>query len=89
MTRTTPELIPPLQTSAPHQREDCWPLCVIWHAMGPIHDGSSSRPSVGLVFEPGTLWSRSRDFIARPPRSQFFIDMDEKSFRNYQKRASM
>ncbi|GBO34821.1 hypothetical protein AVEN_205819-1 [Araneus ventricosus] len=24
MTRTTPELAPPLQTSAPHQREDVW-----------------------------------------------------------------
>ncbi|GBN14420.1 hypothetical protein AVEN_210121-1 [Araneus ventricosus] len=25
MTRTTPELAPPLQTSTPHQREDVWP----------------------------------------------------------------
>ncbi|GBM13592.1 hypothetical protein AVEN_124001-1 [Araneus ventricosus] len=25
MTRTTPELAPPLQTSAPNQREDAWP----------------------------------------------------------------
>ncbi|GBM34019.1 hypothetical protein AVEN_166450-1 [Araneus ventricosus] len=24
MTRTTPELAPPLQTSAPHQQEDVW-----------------------------------------------------------------
>ncbi|GBM65545.1 hypothetical protein AVEN_83392-1 [Araneus ventricosus] len=26
MTRTTPKLAPPLQTSTPHQREDVWPL---------------------------------------------------------------
>ncbi|GBM51097.1 hypothetical protein AVEN_216868-1 [Araneus ventricosus] len=26
MTRTTPELAHPLQTSTPHQREDVWPL---------------------------------------------------------------
>ncbi|GBM73519.1 hypothetical protein AVEN_144301-1, partial [Araneus ventricosus] len=25
MTRMTPELAPPLQASAPHQREDVWP----------------------------------------------------------------
>ncbi|GBM36841.1 hypothetical protein AVEN_82831-1 [Araneus ventricosus] len=29
MTRTTPELAPPLQASAPHQREDVWPLRTI------------------------------------------------------------
>ncbi|GBM10281.1 hypothetical protein AVEN_158145-1, partial [Araneus ventricosus] len=29
MTRTTPELTPPLQTSAPHQRKDDWPHTMI------------------------------------------------------------
>ncbi|GBM79069.1 hypothetical protein AVEN_86080-1 [Araneus ventricosus] len=37
MTRTTPELAPPLQASAPHMREDV----MIKRKMGPIHDGYS------------------------------------------------
>ncbi|GBL91622.1 hypothetical protein AVEN_21696-1, partial [Araneus ventricosus] len=52
MTRTTPELAPPLQTSAPHQREDVWPLRVIWSAADPIHGGSS----VESGFELATCW---------------------------------
>ncbi|GBM77873.1 hypothetical protein AVEN_24622-1 [Araneus ventricosus] len=51
MTRTTPDLAPPLQTSAPHQREDVWLLCMILRATAPIHDGSL----VESGFEPGTL----------------------------------
>ncbi|GBM18202.1 hypothetical protein AVEN_151734-1 [Araneus ventricosus] len=55
MTRTTPELAPPLQASTPHQREDLWPLCMIWYETGPIHGGSS----VESGFEPGTLRPQS------------------------------
>ncbi|GBL96353.1 hypothetical protein AVEN_238710-1 [Araneus ventricosus] len=66
MTRTTPELAPPLQTSSPHQREDVSPLHMIWCATGPIHGGSS----VELGFEPATLRSRGRDLTTRAPRPQ-------------------
>ncbi|GBM43002.1 hypothetical protein AVEN_88604-1 [Araneus ventricosus] len=61
MTRTTPELTPPLQTSTPHQREDVWPLRMIWRAAVPIHSGSS----VESVFEPGTLRPQGRDTTTR------------------------
>ncbi|GBL72237.1 hypothetical protein AVEN_115206-1 [Araneus ventricosus] len=64
MTRTTPELAPPLQTSTPHRREDVWPLRMNWRATGPIHGGSS----VESGFEPGTLRPQSRDLTTRPPR---------------------
>ncbi|GBM91624.1 hypothetical protein AVEN_166667-1 [Araneus ventricosus] len=64
MTRTTPELASPLQTSAPHQREDVWPLRMIWRTTGPIHGGSS----VESGFEPAALRSRGRDLTTRPPR---------------------
>ncbi|GBL96858.1 hypothetical protein AVEN_118974-1, partial [Araneus ventricosus] len=57
MTRTTPELEPPLQTSMSHQRENVWPLRMIERAAGPIHGGSS----VESGFEPG-------DLPTRPPR---------------------
>ncbi|GBN01498.1 hypothetical protein AVEN_20697-1 [Araneus ventricosus] len=39
MKRTTPELAPPLQTSAPHQREDVWPPT--YDLTCPIRDRSS------------------------------------------------
>ncbi|GBN48200.1 hypothetical protein AVEN_156177-1 [Araneus ventricosus] len=64
MTRTTPELAPPLQASTPHQREGVWPLRMIWRAAGPIHGGSSGESG----FEPGTLRPQSRDLTTRPPR---------------------
>ncbi|GBN09682.1 hypothetical protein AVEN_110925-1 [Araneus ventricosus] len=59
MTRTTPELPPLLQASEPHQRED------VWRATGPIHDGSSVESGL----EPGSPWSRGRDFTTRPPKT--------------------
>ncbi|GBO41320.1 hypothetical protein AVEN_257146-1 [Araneus ventricosus] len=68
MTRTTPELAPPLQASAPFQREDVWPLRMIWRAPGPIHGGSS----VELGFEPAALRSGGRGLATRPPRPPTF-----------------
>ncbi|GBL79868.1 hypothetical protein AVEN_28930-1 [Araneus ventricosus] len=65
MTRTAPE--PPLQASAPHQREDVWLLRINSRATAPIHLGSS----VESGFEPGILWSRSRDLTTTPPGSDF------------------
>ncbi|GBL87125.1 hypothetical protein AVEN_218808-1 [Araneus ventricosus] len=41
MTRTTPELAPPLQTSAPHQREDVWPT---------TYDLACNRPNTRRIF---------------------------------------
>ncbi|GBM80213.1 hypothetical protein AVEN_203725-1 [Araneus ventricosus] len=64
MTRTTPELAPPLQTSTPHQREDVWPLRMILRATGPIHVGSS----VESGFESGALPPQSRNLTTRPPQ---------------------
>ncbi|GBN17490.1 hypothetical protein AVEN_28291-1 [Araneus ventricosus] len=64
MTRTTPELAPPLQTFAPHQRDDVRPLRMILLATGPIHDTSS----VESGFEPGTLPPPSRDLTTKPSR---------------------
>ncbi|GBM90151.1 hypothetical protein AVEN_20276-1 [Araneus ventricosus] len=64
MARTTPELAPPLQASAPHQRKGVWPLRMIQRATGPIHGGSS----VESGFEPTILRSRGRDLTTRPPR---------------------
>ncbi|GBM09072.1 hypothetical protein AVEN_87682-1 [Araneus ventricosus] len=55
MTRTTPELAPPLQTSEP--------LRMIQRTTGPIHVGSS----VESGFEPASLRS-GRDLTTRPPR---------------------
>ncbi|GBO29707.1 hypothetical protein AVEN_100128-1 [Araneus ventricosus] len=37
----TPEPAPPLQTSAPHQRKDVCPLCVIQRETAHIHCGAS------------------------------------------------
>ncbi|GBN30195.1 hypothetical protein AVEN_226539-1 [Araneus ventricosus] len=65
MTKTAPELAPPLQDSTPHQREDVWSLRMIWRAAGPIHGGSS----VESGFEPGAFRPQSRDLTTRPPRS--------------------
>ncbi|GBN60543.1 hypothetical protein AVEN_171019-1 [Araneus ventricosus] len=39
--RTTPELATPLQTSAPHQREDVW---------SHTYDLTSNRPTTRLIF---------------------------------------
>ncbi|GBN79791.1 hypothetical protein AVEN_29769-1 [Araneus ventricosus] len=63
MTRTTPELAPPLQTSTPHQWEDIWPLRMIYRGTGPIHGGSS----VESGFDPGALRTQSRDLTHRLP----------------------
>ncbi|GBM80870.1 hypothetical protein AVEN_89755-1 [Araneus ventricosus] len=41
MTRTPPELAPPLQTSAPHQREDVSP---------PTYNLACNRPNVRRIF---------------------------------------
>ncbi|GBN54478.1 hypothetical protein AVEN_209908-1 [Araneus ventricosus] len=41
MTRTTPELAPPLQTSAPHQREDVWPH---------TYDLTCNKPTTRQIF---------------------------------------
>ncbi|GBN59897.1 hypothetical protein AVEN_94220-1 [Araneus ventricosus] len=60
MTRETPELAPPLQTSEPHQREG---------ATDPIHDGSL----VESGFEPGALRLGSRQFSTKPKRTQFSL----------------
>ncbi|GBN57140.1 hypothetical protein AVEN_187254-1 [Araneus ventricosus] len=64
MTRTTPEQASPLQTSAPHQRDDVWSPTYDFRVTGPTHDGSS----VESGFEPGTLRHLSRDLTTRPPR---------------------
>ncbi|GBO45845.1 hypothetical protein AVEN_164697-1 [Araneus ventricosus] len=69
MTRTTPRLAPPLQTSTPHQRGGVWPLRMIWRATGPIHGGSSVESGL----EPGALRFQSRDLTTRPPRPAFII----------------
>ncbi|GBM76677.1 hypothetical protein AVEN_48799-1 [Araneus ventricosus] len=68
MTRTTPELASPFQTSAPHQREDVWPLRMIYRATGPIRGGSS----VESGFEPASLRSRGL-----PPRKENSISFFE------------
>ncbi|GBN12333.1 hypothetical protein AVEN_241526-1 [Araneus ventricosus] len=64
MTRTTPELAPPLQTSAPLRREDIWSL---------PYDLACNRPHTrwifkGIGFRTATLRSRGRDPTTRPPR---------------------
>ncbi|GBN13719.1 hypothetical protein AVEN_126562-1 [Araneus ventricosus] len=41
MMRATSELAPPLQASAPHQREDVWP---------PTYDLTSNRPNTQRIF---------------------------------------
>ncbi|GBO29463.1 hypothetical protein AVEN_87185-1 [Araneus ventricosus] len=65
MTRKTPELAPPLQTSALHQQEDVWPPVYYKGATDPIHDGSS----VESGFEPGILRLRGRHLTTRTPRA--------------------
>ncbi|GBM43116.1 hypothetical protein AVEN_222172-1 [Araneus ventricosus] len=40
MTRTTSELAPPLQTCAPHQKEDVWPQRMINGTMRPVLKGA-------------------------------------------------
>ncbi|GBL82032.1 hypothetical protein AVEN_50603-1 [Araneus ventricosus] len=46
MTRTTPELAPPLQTSAPFQREDVW---------SPTYDLTCNRPNTRRIFSGGPI----------------------------------
>ncbi|GBM36796.1 hypothetical protein AVEN_248747-1 [Araneus ventricosus] len=64
MTRTTPELLPPLQASAPHQRENVWFL---------TYDLACNRPNTrrifgGIDFELGTLRLQGRHLTTRSPQ---------------------
>ncbi|GBM52588.1 hypothetical protein AVEN_84078-1 [Araneus ventricosus] len=64
MTRTTPELLPPLQTFAPHQREYVWP---------PTYDLACNRPNTHCSseesgFGPGAF--QPQDLTTRPRRPQ-------------------
>ncbi|GBN65949.1 hypothetical protein AVEN_52348-1 [Araneus ventricosus] len=68
MPRTTHEMASPLQTSAPHQWEDVWPLCMIERATGPIHGGSSAKSDFELI----SIHPRSRVNASRPPQSPKF-----------------
>ncbi|GBM67470.1 hypothetical protein AVEN_18359-1 [Araneus ventricosus] len=62
MTTTTSELSPPLQVSAPHQREGVWPLPVICVQQVPY----TTNLHLNLV-EPGTLLTvMGRGRSARP-----------------------
>ncbi|GBL59336.1 hypothetical protein AVEN_180989-1 [Araneus ventricosus] len=63
MKRTTPELAPLLQSSAPHPQEDIGPLRMLCRATGPILGGSS----VDSGLESGTLCLRNRDLTTGPP----------------------
>ncbi|GBO18180.1 hypothetical protein AVEN_271760-1 [Araneus ventricosus] len=58
MTRTTPELAPLLQISAPHYQDDVWPPTYDLTCNRPTYNGGSSVES---GFKPGTLRPRSRD----------------------------
>ncbi|GBM58673.1 hypothetical protein AVEN_251936-1 [Araneus ventricosus] len=60
MTRATPEMAPPLQTSEPHQREG---------ATDPIHDGSLLESD----FEPGALRFGGRQLSTNPKRTHFSL----------------
>ncbi|GBM97404.1 hypothetical protein AVEN_260337-1 [Araneus ventricosus] len=64
MTRTTPELAPPLQTFEQHQQEDVWPPRYDLECNGTIHGVSS----VESGFEPRSLQPLSRDLTTKPPR---------------------
>ncbi|GBN33126.1 hypothetical protein AVEN_262836-1 [Araneus ventricosus] len=68
MTRAIPEVVPSLQTSAPHRREDVWSRT---YDLG----CSSSTYTVNLHwnsnFKLGTLRCRSRDLTSRPQRHQW------------------
>ncbi|GBN31429.1 hypothetical protein AVEN_84786-1 [Araneus ventricosus] len=67
---TTLEIAPPLQTSAPHQREDVWPDRFNVHQIC-SHGGSS----VESGFEPGTLLPQGRDLTTRPPSSYSYLEI--------------
>ncbi|GBN96489.1 hypothetical protein AVEN_38684-1 [Araneus ventricosus] len=75
MTRTTPELAPPLQTSTPHQREDGWPLRMNWRAACPISGGSSVESGFG----PGALRPQSRDLNTRLQQPFGFWNSEDKN----------
>ncbi|GBN06074.1 hypothetical protein AVEN_185289-1 [Araneus ventricosus] len=64
MTRTTPQLVPPLKTSTPHQREGVWPLRDELACTGPIHGGSS----VDSGFEPKFDEGRGGLVVRSQPR---------------------
>ncbi|GBM37400.1 hypothetical protein AVEN_28350-1 [Araneus ventricosus] len=77
MTRTTPELAPPLQTSAPHQREDIW-----LHTYDLMCNRSIiPRIFIGIGSPTWSLLLRSRRFNSRPPQPQF-------SLKRYKKEGS-
>ncbi|GBO04040.1 hypothetical protein AVEN_170240-1 [Araneus ventricosus] len=76
MTKTTPELAPPLQTSAPYQWED---VC------SPKYDLTCNRPYTrrifnGISFRTWSLPAPRPDLVTRPLRPQF-------SLRRYKKRG--
>ncbi|GBM46669.1 hypothetical protein AVEN_261049-1 [Araneus ventricosus] len=63
MTRTTPELAPPLQTSAPHQLKNVWPL---------TYDLACNSPNTRRIFRGigFRTWPQNRDLTTRLPRPQ-------------------
>ncbi|GBO09547.1 hypothetical protein AVEN_209446-1 [Araneus ventricosus] len=80
---TTPELAPPLQTSAPHRREDLWsPTYDLtcnrsqyttdrqWNRVSNLEPSDGS--SMESAFEPGAFRFQGRDLITRPPRLSIF-----------------
>ncbi|GBN13246.1 hypothetical protein AVEN_101716-1 [Araneus ventricosus] len=69
MTRATPELAPPLQTSAPHPLEEVW--LSTYGSIGPRNGGIFS----GFEFRNGALRPQSRGLITRPPQSHLFLDI--------------
>ncbi|GBN26125.1 hypothetical protein AVEN_275673-1 [Araneus ventricosus] len=64
MTRPTPDMVPPLQTSSPHQREDIYPrMYDLTFKM------TNTRPIFsGIRFETWNPPARSRDLTTRPSR---------------------
>ncbi|GBO18996.1 hypothetical protein AVEN_201129-1 [Araneus ventricosus] len=58
MTRTTPELAPPLRASSPHQREGLWP---------PTSDLACSRPNTLQIFRgiSSCVWQHDRTCSAQ------------------------
>ncbi|GBM53519.1 hypothetical protein AVEN_129516-1 [Araneus ventricosus] len=68
MTRATPELAPPLQTFAPHQREDVWPT---------IYDLNCTRPPYMADFQWNLVSNLepSGPEVKTPPRSRFDLEI--------------
>ncbi|GBL88528.1 hypothetical protein AVEN_159112-1 [Araneus ventricosus] len=62
MTRKTPESVPALQSSAPHQWEDVWAI---------TYDLTCNKPTYTARrrWNRGLLRCRNRDFTTRQPRA--------------------